>query len=85
MEIIFSDRAKGDLKFWKESGDVAILKTIRKLLESIQQTPFDGIGHPEPLKYQLTGLWSRRISHEHRMVYKVENDKITVIQLRVHY
>ena len=85
MEIIFEPEALEDLDYWKESGNNQVLKKIRALLENIAQTPHEGIGKPEALKYNLAGKWSRRISGEHRLVYKVEQDKITVYQLRFHY
>lgn len=85
MEIILSEKAKDDLEFWKKSGNVLILKKIRNLIESITETPFEGLGKPEPLKFELTGFWSRRITKEHRLVYTIENEKIIVIQLRFHY
>ena len=85
MEIIFEPAALEDLVFWKSSHNELVLKKIRSLLESIQQTPFAGIGKPEALKHQLAGKWSRRITGEHRLVYKVEAGKIIVYQLRFHY
>ena len=68
MEIIFEPTALEDLAFWKASGNELTLKKIRALLENIQPTPFAGIGKPEPLKHQLAGKWSRRITGEHRLV-----------------
>ncbi len=85
MEIIFEPAALEDLVFWKASRNELVLKKIRALLENIQQTPFAGIGKPEPLKHQLAGKWSRRITGEHRLVYTVEAGKIIVYQLRFHY
>jgi toxin YoeB len=85
MEIIFQPQALEDLEFWKKSGNEKVLKKIRELLENIQQTPFEGLGKPEALKHQLTGKWPRRITDEHRLVYKVENNTITVYQVRFHY
>lgn len=85
MEIVFSERAKAELDFWKKSGNQFMLSKIRKLLESIQQTPFEGIGKPEPLKYDFAGQWSRRITDEHRLVYSIEDNRIVVHQLRFHY
>jgi len=85
MEIIFLPQALEDLQYWKKSGNEKVLKKIRELLENIQQTPFEGIGKPEALKYQLAGKWSRRITDEHRLVYKVEKDRIVVYQVRFHY
>ena len=85
MEIVLTEKAKEGLAFWKNSGTKAVLKKIRSLLESIGETPFEGIGKPEPLRYGMAGLWPRRISQEHRLVYFVENETVTVIQLRYHY
>jgi len=85
MEIEYTLQAKEDLDFWKKSNNVAILKKIRKLVEAITQSPYEGIGKPEPLKYNLTGCWSRRINKEHRIVYEVFDDKIIVHSLKGHY
>jgi len=83
--IEFAGTAQKDLKYWKSIGQQAILKKIRKLLIDAQQNPFEGIGKPEPLKHQFSGYWSRRITNEHRMIYKVEKNTISVIALRHHY
>ena len=72
MEVIYSEKAQKDREFWKKSGNKAIMNKISALITDIQLHPFEGIGKPEPLKYQLSGLWSRRINHEHRIVYKVK-------------
>lgn len=64
MEIIFSDKAKSDLLFWQKSGNKIILKKISQLIRSIQTNPYEGIGKSEPLKYNLSGTWSRRIDKE---------------------
>ena len=85
MEIIFLPTALADLQSWKESGNTIVLKRIRQLLEAIQQSPFSGIGKPESLKHNWAGKWSRRINQEHRLIYKVENNVITVYSLRFHY
>lgn len=89
MEIIFSPKAIKDLTFWKKSGDKSAMRKIQELLESIQITPFSGLGKPEPLKHQLSGLWSRRINKEHRIIYEVlenERDKtVNVLSLKGHY
>jgi len=85
MEIVFSDNAVEDIAYWKSSGNVKVQKRIEKLLISIQQTPFEGIGKPEGLKYSWLGYWSRRITDEHRIIYKADSEKITVVQLRDHY
>ena len=85
MEIIFSERAIEELTYWKKAGEITILKKIRQLLESIQLTPFEGVGKPEALKHNLSGFWSRRITQEHRLLYRIDGDKIIVVQLRFHY
>lgn len=85
MEIAFVDAAISDLKFWKESNDKKNLNRITQLINSIQKTPYQGIGKPEPLKYSLSGYWSRRINKEHRLVYRIENNRIIIISLRFHY
>ena len=85
MEIVYLPKASEDLKYWKKSGQKQIQTRILSLLQSIQQSPFEGIGKPEPLKYELSGKWSRRIDHEHRIVYSFDNDVINVYSLRGHY
>jgi toxin YoeB len=67
----YSDKANEDLQYWKKTNNVANLKRIRKLLESILETPFTGIGKPEPLKYDMAGSWSRRINNVDRLVYEL--------------
>ena len=85
MEIVFSDDALAQLQYWKKSGNKKVLEKIKTLFDEIQQTPFTGTGKPEPLKHHWQGYWSRRITSEHRLVYKVENDTILIAQLRYHY
>lgn len=85
MEIIYTDRAIDDISYWKKSGNKTVQNKITKLLKSIEVTPFEGIGKPEALKYELTGFWSRRINKEHRLVYKVNVETITIYSLKGHY
>jgi toxin YoeB len=85
MEIVFSDDALEQFQYWKKSGNKKIVEKIKQLLEEIQRTPYEGKGKPEPLKHNWYGYWSRRITSEHRLVYKVENDTIMIAQLRYHY
>jgi len=85
MEIEYSPTAKNDLEFWKKSGNKKIQKKITELLQSIIDTPFLGIGKPEPLKYEYTGWWSRRINREHRIIYEVLENKIIIYSFRGHY
>lgn len=85
MEIEITSEAKKDLDYWKKSGNVKVLKRIRDLIESIQETPFEGIGKPEPLKFELSGKWSRRINQSHRLVYTVTDSTIYINSLKGHY
>ncbi len=85
MEIDYLDKAVDDIEFWKKAGNKVIQVRISKLLESISKTPYSGIGKPEPLKHQLSGYWSRRITEEHRIIYTVSADRIKIISLRFHY
>ncbi len=80
----FDPRAFEDLKWWIEQDRKVALKIMR-LVENIQESPFEGLGKPEPLKHELSGLWSRRIDQEHRLVYEVRQDKIRILACRFHY
>jgi toxin YoeB len=71
MEIVYSEESQKDILYWKKSGNLIIQKKIQQLLHAISDDPFNGIGKPEQLKHNLTGLWSRRINQEHRIVYEV--------------
>ena len=84
MEVIFTPEAFEDLQYWRQSGNKSVQTKITELLNSICANPFEGIGKPEPLQYNLSGKWSRRISKEHRLIYSV-NDKIYIYSLRGHY
>ena len=89
MEIIFSSKAKKDLEFWYKSGNKSIIKKISELLRAIQENPFEGIGKPEQLKHNLSGVWSRRINQEHRLVYEIVDENtieiLNIISLKGHY
>ncbi len=67
MEIVLFKDAKDDLEYWRKSGNKAVQKKIQELFKDMKEHPYDGIGKPEPLKYDLSGKWSRRINYEHRM------------------
>jgi toxin YoeB len=84
MTIKFSENAWKDYLYWQKL-DKKILKKINELIKDISRTPFEGIGKPEALKYDLAGLWSRRIDLEHRLVYKVENEELLIYSCRFHY
>ena len=84
MKYVFSDNAWEDYLFWQKS-DKKILKRINNLIKDIARDPFHGKGKPEPLKYALSGYWSRRITQTDRIVYKVKDDLLHIVQLRYHY
>ncbi len=84
MKIVFSEHAWDDYLYWQRT-DRKILERINKLIKEIQRSPFEGTGKPEPLRHGLSGYWSRRITDEHRIVYKVEKDSLHLAQLRYHY
>lgn len=74
------DRAKKDLAAHYKSGDKVIIKRIERIFEELEITPFTGIGKPEPLKYGLSGMWSRKLDNKNRIIYQV-NEKTMVIQI----
>ncbi|MCW1886630.1 Txe/YoeB family addiction module toxin [Luteolibacter flavescens] len=84
MRLIFSKRAWEDYQYWIRT-DKQTLKRINLLIEDTTRNPFEGLGKPEPLRYQLAGFWSRRITAEHRFVYAVEDGDLLIAQLRYHY
>jgi toxin YoeB len=84
VKLIFADDAWKDYLYWQHT-DQKILKRINALIKEIQRTPYEGIGKPEALKYGFSGYWSRRITDQHRLIYKVEIDALLIAQLRYHY
>ena len=84
MRIIFSKNAREDYTSW-QAEDKKILKKINNLINEIQRSSCEGIGKPEPLKFDLAGLWSRRIDLEHRLVYKIDNEDLLIYACRYHY
>ena len=84
MKLIFSENAWQDYLYWQKN-DKKILKRINKLIKDIKKNKYEGIGKPEPLKHNISGYWSRRITNEHRLVYKLENNQVFIAQLRYHY
>lgn len=79
----FDPRAFEDLQWWVEHDRKQAIK-IMKLIQEVQRNPFSGVGKPEPLKYELSGCWSRRITQEHRLIYEVQNEKIRILACRYH-
>lgn len=84
MNLIFADEAWDDYLYWQQN-DKKILKKINALIKEIKRDPFQGLGEPEPLKYNWSGYWSRRVTIEHRLVYKVTYNSILIAQCRYHY
>ena len=83
-EAVFHREFREDLKFWVETDRKVALR-ILDLLEAVLRDPFVGLGKPEPLKFALAGCWSRRITQEHRLVYRVAGNRIDFLQARYHY
>ncbi len=75
----FTDKAQKDIDFHKKAGNKAVLKKLLILFEELAEHPFTGTGKPEPLKHNLSGMWSRRMNKEHRLIYEVEEDKVFIL------
>lgn len=84
MNIPFTPEGWDDY-LWFQQNDKARLKRINLLIKAIQRDPFDGVGKPEPLKHNLSGFWSRRITAEHRLVYGIEDNEVQILMCRYHY
>ncbi len=84
MNLIWSERSWVDYLYWQQ-GDKRIVKKINTLLKDTLRDPFDGIGKPEPLKHELQGCWSRRITDEHRLVYRPTDAGLQIVSCRYHY
>jgi len=86
MNVLWTDQAREDYEYWRQTDQQAV-ERINSLIESIKATPFTGIGKPEPLKYDFAGWWSRRITSEHRLVYRVigKPSRLEIAQCRYHY
>jgi toxin YoeB len=81
---VFQPEFREDLRYWVETDRKVALRAFM-LIEAILRDPFAGIGKPEPLKYLASGVWSRRLTQEHRIVYLVQNDRVDFLQARYHY
>ncbi|CUQ13989.1 MULTISPECIES: Txe/YoeB family addiction module toxin [Hungatella] len=84
MMVSFTENAWNDYLYWQKA-DKKLVKRINDLVKDIKRNPFEGIGKPESLKYDLAGKWSRRINDEHRLVYMVEGESIIIYTCRYHY
>ena len=84
LEAVFQPEFREDLRWWVETNRGTALR-ILVLVEAVLSDPFHGIGKPEPLKFELAGVWSRRITQEHRLVYKVTGKRVDFLQARYHY
>jgi len=83
-EAVFQPEFREDLKYWVKSDRKVALRML-ELAEATIRDPFDGMGKPEPLKFALAGCWSRRVTQEHRLVYRVGDSRIDFLQARYHY
>jgi len=83
-EAVFQFEFRQDLRYWVETDRRIALRAF-EVIEGILRDPFTGIGKPEPLKYVLAGCWSRRLTQEHRLVYRVSERRIDFLQARYHY
>ena len=81
---VFQSEFRNDLEYWVKTDRKLALR-ILSLIDAVMRDPFTGVGSPEPLKHALSGLWSRRITPEHRFVYRVSADRIDFLQARYHY
>jgi toxin YoeB len=84
MVITFTEIAWEDYQYWQKT-DKKMLKKLNALIKEIKRNPFEGIGKPEPLKYDLAGYWSRRIDLEHRLIYQVNGKELLIFACRYHY
>ncbi len=84
MRLVFSERAWEDYLYW-QANDPKLLARLHGLIEECSRTPFSGTGKPEPVRGRLSGWWSRRLTQEHRLVYKPSDDGLLIAQCRYHY
>jgi toxin YoeB len=84
VNISFSKDAWAEYRYW-QTQDKKFLKKLNALIDEVTRTPFEGTGKPELLKHELAGWWSRRISDEHRLVYRIKDGALEIAQCRFHY
>jgi toxin YoeB len=84
MELVFQSHGWEDYLYWQQQ-EKKILQRINELIKDTLRSPFKGIGKPEPLKGDLAGCWSRRITDEHRLVYVLREKRLHILQCRFHY
>jgi toxin YoeB len=84
LEAVFQSKFLEDLTYWVKTDRKAALRVL-ELVDAVLEDPFEGIGKPEPLKFGFAGCWSRRITQEHRLVYRVSETQINFLQARYHY
>lgn len=85
MNKSWSDDAWNDYLYWQKNGDKKTIRKINKLIKDIDRHPFTGLGKPEPLKFNLSEKWSRKINHEHRLIYLIDSQTIYIFSCRDHY
>jgi toxin YoeB len=83
-KVLIAESFRADLRYWAENDRKLLIKLL-DLMDAVLRDPFKGIGKPERLKHELAGAWSRRLTHEHRIVYVVREDRIEFLQARYHY
>lgn len=84
MKLVFHPNGWDDYLYW-QAHDKKILRRINRLIKAIDRAPLEGIGKPEPLKFDLSGCWSRRIDQEHRLIYTIKEDELHILNCRYHY
>ncbi len=84
MELVWQTTAWKDYLYWQQT-DKKVLLRINELIKDTLRSPFKGVGKPEPLKGNYAGCWSRRITDEHRLVYKIKDGRLHILQCRYHY
>jgi len=86
VEIEFTDKVKQQLQEWKKSGNKSLIQKVEALLQSISKDPYKGIGKPEELRYEWKSFWSRQITQEHRLVYRVIDEfTVRIYSIKGHY